>query len=143
MDFIGLLDSKAHMNFVKIVKNQKLGSVTKGNMMPLNPILGIEMFDYWGVDLMDSFPPFFGFVCILVAIDYVSEWIEAISCLNSDSKSMIKFLKENLLSRIGIPQAIISDRGKYYCNKSFESSMKKYGSTHKCYPLSFSNKWSS
>ena len=44
---------------------------------------------------------------------------------------MIHFLKENLLSRFGIPRVIISDGGKYFCNKPFESFMKKYGITHK------------
>lgn len=44
---------------------------------------------------------------------------------------MIKFLRENILSRFGIPRAIISDGGKHFCNKSFESLMKKYGITYK------------
>ena len=44
---------------------------------------------------------------------------------------MIKFLKENILSRFGIPRAMISDDGTHFCNKTFESLMKKYGITHK------------
>ena len=44
---------------------------------------------------------------------------------------MIKFLKENILSRFGIPRAMISDGGTHFCNKPFESLMKKYGITHK------------
>jgi hypothetical protein len=47
-------------------------------MMPLNLILVIEIFDCWGIDFMGSFPPSFGFLYILVAVDYVSKWIEAI-----------------------------------------------------------------
>jgi len=42
-----------------------------------------------------------------------------------------KFLKENILSRFGIPRAMISDGGTHFCNKPFESLMKKYGITHK------------
>jgi hypothetical protein len=30
-------------------------------MMPLNPILVIEIFDCWGIDFMGPFPPSFGF----------------------------------------------------------------------------------
>jgi len=41
-------------------------------MMPLNPILVIEIFDCWGIDFMGPFPPF-GFLYILVAVDYVSK----------------------------------------------------------------------
>jgi transposase InsO family protein len=44
---------------------------------------------------------------------------------------VIKFLKENILSRFGIPRAMISDGGTHFCNKSFEFLMKKYGITHK------------
>ena len=47
-------------------------------MMPLNLILVIGIFDYWGIDFMGPFPQSFGFLYILVVIDYVSKWIEAI-----------------------------------------------------------------
>jgi hypothetical protein len=100
-------------------------------MMPLNPILVIEIFDCWSIDFIDPFPSSFGFVYILVVVDYVSKWIEAIPSRNNDHKTVIKFLKENILSRFGIPQAMISDGGTHFCNKPFESLMKKYGITYK------------
>jgi hypothetical protein len=112
-------------------KCQMLGSISKRNMMPLNPIIVIEIFDCWGIDFMGPFPPSFGFLYILVAVEYVSKWVEAIPCRNNDHKTVIRFLKENILSRFGIPRAIISDGGKHFCNKPFESLMKKYGITHK------------
>jgi len=118
--------------FCKTCENcQKLGSISKHHMMPLNPILVIEIFDCWGIDFMGPFPPSFGFLYILVTVDYVSKWIEAIPSRNNDHKTVIKFLKENILSRFGIPRAMISDGGTHFCNKPFESLMKKYGITHK------------
>ena len=118
--------------FYKNCENcQKLGSISKCHMMPLNPILIIEIFDCWGIDFMGPFPPSFGFLYILVAVDYVSKWIEAIPSRTNDHKIVIKFLKENILSRFGIPRAMISDGGTHFCNKPFESLMKKYGITHK------------
>jgi hypothetical protein len=51
---------------------------------------------------MGPFPPSFGFLYILVAVDYVSKWIEAIPSRNNDHKIVIKFLKENILSRFEI-----------------------------------------
>jgi transposase len=68
---------------------------------------------------------------ILVAVDYVSKWIEAIPSRNNDHKTVIKFLKENILSRFEIPRAMISGDGTHFYNKPFESLMKKYGITHK------------
>jgi len=118
--------------FYKTCENyQRLGSISKRHMMPLNPILVIKIFDCWGIDFMGPSPPSFGFLYILVVVDYVSNWIEAIPSRNNDHKTVIKFLKENILSRFGIPRAMISDGGKHFYNKSFESLMKKYEITHK------------
>ena len=68
---------------------------------------------------------------ILVAVDYVFKWVQASPCRFTDSKVVIKFLKENVLSRFGIPRAIISDRGTHFCNRPFAALMKKYNVTHK------------
>jgi hypothetical protein len=100
-------------------------------MMPLNPILIIEIFDCWGIDFMGPFPSSFGNLYILVAVDYVSKWIEAVPCKTNDHKTVLKFLKANILSRFGTPRAIISDGGTHFCNRPFEVLMKKYGITHK------------
>jgi hypothetical protein len=87
--------------FCKTCENyQKLGSISKRHMMPLNPIFVIEIFDCWGIDFMGPFPPSFCFLYILVAVDYVLKWIEAILSRNNDHKTVIKFLKENILSRL-------------------------------------------
>ena len=69
--------------------------------MPLNPILVIGIFECWGIDFMGPFPPSFGFLYILVVVDYVQNG--SIPSRNNDHKTMIKFLKENILSRFGIP----------------------------------------
>jgi len=118
--------------FCKTCENyQKLGPISKRHIMALNPILVIEIFDCWGIDFMGPFPLSFGFLYILVSVDYVSKWIEAIPSRNNDQKTLIKFLKENILSRFGIPRAVISDGGTHFCNKSFESLMNKYEITYK------------
>ena len=100
-------------------------------MMPLNPILVIEIFDCWGIDFMGPFPPSFGYQYIIVVVDYVSKWVEAVACRSNDNRTVIKFLKENVLSQFGTPHAIISDQDTHFCNRSFEALMKKYGVVHK------------
>ncbi|XP_042987234.1 uncharacterized protein LOC122315423, partial [Carya illinoinensis] len=64
-------------------------------------------------------------------VDYVSKWVEVAACRSNDNRTVIKFLKENVLSRFGTPRAIISDRGTHFCNRSFKALMKKYGVVHK------------
>ena len=110
---------------------QQLGGVTKRNMMPLTPILIIEIFDCWGIDFMGPFPPSCGYLYILLSVDYVSKWVEAIPTRTNDHKVVLKFIKEHIFSRFGTPQAIISDGGLHFCNQSFENLLKKYGVTHK------------
>ena len=41
--------------------------------MQLNNILEVEIFNVWGIDFMGPFPPSFGNLCILLAVDYVSK----------------------------------------------------------------------
>ena len=77
---------------------QKLGGISKRNMMPLTPIFEIEIFDCWGIDFMGPFPPSFGFVYILVGIDYVSKWVEAIASKHNDASIVLRFLKENIFA---------------------------------------------
>ena len=67
-------------------------------MMPLNPIIVIEIFDCWGIDFMRPFPPSFGYLYILLVVDYVSKWDEAVVCRANENTIVVKFLKEHVLS---------------------------------------------
>jgi hypothetical protein len=100
-------------------------------MMSLNPILVVELFDVWGIDFVGPFPNFYGYLYILVAIDYVSNWVETIACKTNDHRVVLQFPKDNVLAHFGTPRPIISDGGKHFCNRVFEQLMKKYGITHK------------
>ncbi|RVW66839.1 Gag-Pol polyprotein [Vitis vinifera] len=81
--------------------------------------------------LHETFPYVFCHSYILVGVDYVSKWVEAIPCRTNDHKVVLKFLKENIFSRFGVPKAIISDGGTHFCNKPFEALLAKYGVKHK------------
>ena len=100
-------------------------------MMPLNPILVVDLFDVWAIDFMWSFPMYFRYSYILVGVDYVFKLVEAISCKTNDHRVVLKFLKENVFSRFRVPKSIISDGGTYFCNKPFEALLAKYGVKHK------------
>nr|GEY23269.1 reverse transcriptase domain-containing protein [Tanacetum cinerariifolium] len=67
---------------------------------------------------------------ILVAVDYLSKWVEAKALPTNDVRVVVKFLK-SLFSRFDTPKAIISDRGTHFCNDQFSRVMAKYGVTHR------------
>ena len=110
---------------------QRSGNIGKRDEMPLNSEQVIELFDVWGIDFMGPFVTSLGYNFILVAVDYVSKWVEAIPTRINDSHVVIRFIKEYILSRFGIPRAIISDGGSHFCNKILRALLKKYGVRHK------------
>ena len=52
---------------------------------------------------MGPFPPSFENLYILLAMDYVSKWVEAIACPKNDANTMAGFIQRNILSRFGAP----------------------------------------
>ena len=110
---------------------QRLGKLSRHHMMPLNPILVVELFDVWGIDFMEPFPTSYGHAYVLVGVDYVSKWVEAIPYKTNDHRVVLKFLKANIFSRFEVPKAIISDGGSHFYNKPIENLIVKYGVKHK------------
>ncbi|GJW94753.1 reverse transcriptase domain-containing protein [Tanacetum coccineum] len=92
---------------------QRSGSLLRRDKMTQNSIRINKIFDIWGIDFMVPFPKSHKFKYILVAIDYVSKWVEAKALPNSDARVVINFLKK-LFTQFGIPKALISDREKQF-----------------------------
>ena len=109
------------------------GRISNYNMMSLNPILELELFNIWGIDFMGHFPNSFGNQYILVVVNYVSKWVEATPSQRNDNKVVVKFLKKNIFLRVRTPRAIINDNDTHFCNISFEALMRKYVITHKLF----------
>jgi len=68
---------------------------------------------------------------ILVAVDYVSKWVEAIASPTNDAKVMLKLFKTIIFPRFGVPRVVISNGGEHFINKGFENLLKKHGVKHK------------
>ena len=108
-----------------------MGRLTRKDMMPLTPILEVEIFDLWGIDFIRPFQMSYDNQFILVTIDYVSKWAKTVPTRTNDNQVVIKFLRENIISRFGAPRAIISDNGRHFCNRAFKALMRKYSISHK------------
>ncbi|RVW70085.1 Retrovirus-related Pol polyprotein from transposon 17.6 [Vitis vinifera] len=84
-------------------KCQRLGKLSRRNMMPLNPILIVDLFDVWGIDFMGPFPMYFGHSYILKTSS------RGLECLKQSS----------------VMEALT------FGNKPFEALLAKYGVKHK------------
>ncbi|KAI5387026.1 hypothetical protein KIW84_073250 [Lathyrus oleraceus] len=74
-----------HIAIINCDRCQRTGNISRRDEMPLKGILEVEVFDVWGIDFMGPFPSSFGNKYILVVIDYVSKWIEAIASPTNDT----------------------------------------------------------
>ncbi|XP_031090866.1 coatomer subunit beta'-2-like [Ipomoea triloba] len=98
--------------------------------MPQNYILACEIFYIWGLDFAGPFSDSKGFKYILIAVDYVSKWVEAEALRNNDARSVTRFLKR-LFTRFGVPRIVISDRGTHFRNVPMRRLLQKQGIQHR------------
>jgi len=70
---------------------QRHRNINSRDVMPLTNNLQIKLFDVWGIDYMGLFPKLKNYEYILVAANYVSKWVEAMSCRAADAKNSKMF----------------------------------------------------
>nr|GEU62327.1 reverse transcriptase domain-containing protein [Tanacetum cinerariifolium] len=101
---------------VPILQRRRQGKIYQRDEMPQNSIQVCEIFDIWGIDFIGPFPSSKGNKYILVAVDYLSKWVEAKALPTNDARVVVKFLK-SLFSRFEIPQAIIRENRTSWSDK--------------------------
>ncbi|RDX94937.1 gag-pol, partial [Mucuna pruriens] len=99
--------------------------------MSQQPILFCEIFYVWGIDFMGPFLVSNGYSYILLVVDYVSRWVEAIATKTNDAKVVVDFLKSNIFCQFSMSKALISDQGSHFCNRAISSLLGKYGVVHR------------
>ena len=98
--------------------------------MPLNSNFQVELFDVWGIDFLGPFLKSKDCEYILVAVDYVSKWVEALPCRAADAKHARKMFHEIIFPRFGTPRMVISDGGSHFINQTFRNFLKELGGKH-------------
>ena len=79
------------------------------------------------MDFVGPLPPSQGYKHILVVVDYVSKWVEAVPDVSVDSKTVCKLFKNVIFPRFGVPRVVISDGGAHFKNEQLEKLLRKYG----------------
>ncbi|GJU96809.1 reverse transcriptase domain-containing protein [Tanacetum coccineum] len=84
----------------------QLGSkISQRDEIPQNAIQVCEIFDIWGIDFMGPFPSSRGNKYILIAVDYLSKWVEAKVLPTNDAmgedKEATRFKIKNRIFNVG------------------------------------------
>ncbi|XP_070015149.1 uncharacterized protein [Nicotiana sylvestris] len=107
---------------------QRAGGISKKDEIPLTTILEVDIFNVWGIDFMGPFVSSCGNTYILVAVDYVSKWVEDVALPNNEARSVVAFLKK--ISSHGLAllgqSSVMGDSGQVeVSNREIKSILSK------------------
>jgi hypothetical protein len=95
---------------------------------------------------MGPFKNSHGYEHILVMVDYVSKWVEAMPCRKASTEVSIVMIKSMIFPRFGTPRILISDGGSHFTGKNFKKCLSKLRIEHRvstAYGLSSTNQQTS
>jgi transposase InsO family protein len=79
---------------------------------------------------MGPFPNSEGCEYILVAVDYVSKWVEALPCWAVDAMHSKRMFHEVIFLRYGVPRIVIIDGGSHFIDRTIRKALTKVGVDH-------------
>ena len=82
---------------------------------------------------MGPFPPSDGKEFMLVVVDYVSKWVEAIPIRTNSHREVLRFVMKYIFAPYGCLRAIISDKGSHFNNAYFHEFFKEKWFTPLCH----------
>jgi hypothetical protein len=109
---------------------QRHGNINSRDVIALTNNLQIELFDVWRIDYIGPFPKSKNYEYILVAVDYVSKWVEAMPCRAVDAKNYKTMFEEIIFLRFEVLRMVISDGGTHFIDKGFHRYLMKHGIRH-------------
>ncbi|GKV01725.1 hypothetical protein SLEP1_g14266 [Rubroshorea leprosula] len=95
----------------------------------LNSIVKPWPFRGWAIDLIGKvYPPSLkGHSFIIMATDYFTKWVKAKPMKKVDQSDVIKFIKEDIIHKFGLPETITTDQGTVFVSHQMEAFAKEMG----------------
>jgi transposase InsO family protein len=85
----------------------------------------------WGIDFMGPFKNSHRYEYIIVMVDYVSKWVEAMPCRKASTEEFITMIKNVICPHFSTPRILISDGGTHFTGKNFKKCLSKLGIEHR------------
>ena len=107
--------------------------ITKKRTHPalLHPVVVVVPFAKWVIYFMHCRPiSARGMATLLWLWTTLQKWVEAMPTYDEDGKTMVLFLFNHIISRFGIPRAIVTDHGSHFQNKMMAKLSVKLGFHH-------------
>eukprot|EP00253_Pinus_taeda_P007727 PITA_07727 len=95
---------------------------------PLQPVNIDHTFEQWGLDIIGEITPQSSkqHKYILTATHYFTKWVEAIPLKTINSEGIIEFIDQFIITRFGVPNALVFDNASYFSgNAMFEFAIKR------------------
>eukprot|EP00253_Pinus_taeda_P035673 PITA_35673 len=110
---------------------QIFNSKTRKPPTLLQPVVVVRPFTKWGIDFITCNPTSAGgHGYIIVVVDYFTKWAEVMPTLNNNGKTAAILFFNHVVSRFGIPQAIVTDHGSHFRNHMMVELAAKLGLSH-------------
>ena len=87
--------------------------------MPLVPQVTLQPFDKWVVDFVgpiNSLGNTSGAWYIIIAIDYLTRWVNTTPIVDCTAVTAARFLLDNIVTWFGCPMILMSDQGIHFIN---------------------------
>lgn len=95
-------------------------------------------FAKWGIDFVGPIKPSTRgshAEYIIVAIDYLTKWVEAKATVKNDVRTTAWFLYEYVFTHYDLPIEIVSDQGKHFINEVIEYLLVEFMVIHRRFAL--------
>ena len=111
---------KSYIRQCHVCATQKQTPIETAELSPFETE-HLNVLDQWAMDIIGPLTmTISGNRYIVAAQDRVSKWVEASALATTDSATIIKWLKESIINRFGVPKELITDRGSQFESKEFK-----------------------